>query len=260
MTGDEKLTVAREIMIDTIPVHDVSFDEAVELIVGWAREGSGGYVTTPNVDHIVRARRDAGFRELVMGARLRVPDGMGIIYGSRLAATPFRGAVTGRLLPEAIVKATAPDTPPIALVGGRRDAPAKAADRLRQAGASVVEWVSPPMGFAVDGAEDLEAVRRLQRIAPRIVFVGLGSPKQEAWMARHQADLPQSVMVGVGQAIDVLGGVVPPAPAWMTRVGLEWAFRLVRDPRRIGRRVFVDDPPFFWWMLRSRFRPVSRQS
>jgi hypothetical protein len=61
-------------------------------------------------------------------------------------------------------------------------------------------------------------------------------------------------MLGIGQAIDILGGMVPAAPHWMTRVGLEWAFRMLRDPRRIGRRVFVDDPPFFWWMLKQRLR------
>jgi N-acetylglucosaminyldiphosphoundecaprenol N-acetyl-beta-D-mannosaminyltransferase len=64
-------------------------------------------------------------------------------------------------------------------------------------------------------------------------------------------------MLGLGQTIDVLGGRVPTAPAWMTRVGLEWAFRMLRDPVRIGRRVFVDDPPFFWWMLRARFARPS---
>ena len=92
---DEKL---REILIPPsgVTVHDVLFDEAVELIIRWAREGTGGYVSTPNVDHLVRARRDPAFRELVMGARLRVPDGMGLIYSSRLAGRPIREPVHGR--------------------------------------------------------------------------------------------------------------------------------------------------------------------
>src|SRR5687768_790307 len=128
-----------------VTVHDVSFDETVALVIKWAREGSGGYVSTPNIDHIVRARRDPGFRELVMGARLRVPDGMGLIYGSRLAGKPFRGAVTGRLLPEAIVRESRDERIPIALVGGREDAPQKAAARLESLGGRVVAAVSPPM-------------------------------------------------------------------------------------------------------------------
>lgn len=237
-----------------VTIHDVSFDETVELIVEWAREGSGGYVATPNVDHLIRAKRDPDFRALVMGARLRIPDGMGLIYGSRLAGTPFRGAVTGRLLPEAIVRATKGDPLPIAIIGGRGDAPAKAAELLNSMGGNVVAAVGPRMGFAVGGDEDLAIVARFREAAPRIVLVGFGAPKQEAWMARHRGDMPQAVMLGIGQAIDILGGMVPAAPRWMTRVGLEWAFRMLRDPRRIGRRVFIDDPPFFWWMLKRRFR------
>jgi N-acetylglucosaminyldiphosphoundecaprenol N-acetyl-beta-D-mannosaminyltransferase len=121
-------------------------------------------------------------------------------------------------------------------------------------GGNVVAAVSPRMGFAIGGDEDSDAVAKLKEANPRIVLVGFGAPKQETWMARHQRDMPQAVMLGIGQTIDILGDRVPAAPAWMTRVGLEWAFRMMRDPRRIGRRVFVDDPPFFMWMLRARLR------
>ena len=250
------IDMPREIPIKEagLTIHDISFDETVALLVKWAREGSGGYVSTPNVDHLVRARRDPDFRRLVMAARLRIPDGMGLIYGSRIAGTPFRGAVTGRLLPEAIVRATKEDPLRIAMIGGRDDAPEKAMARLNEMGGNVVAAVSPRMGFGIGSDEDSAAVAVLKQANPRIVLVGFGAPKQETWMARHQADMPQAVMLGIGQAIDILGGRVPAAPAWMTRVGLEWAFRMLRDPRRIGRRVFVDDPPFFWWMLKARLR------
>jgi N-acetylglucosaminyldiphosphoundecaprenol N-acetyl-beta-D-mannosaminyltransferase len=237
-----------------VAIHDVTFDQAVDVILSWARDGSGGYVCTPNVDHLVRAKRDIDFRNLLRGARLRLPDGMGLIYGARLAGTPFKGRVTGRLLPEALVKKGAPDAPPMALVGGRDDAPQRAAKRLEEMGGKVVAAVSPPMGFEIGGATDAAAVAQLVEARPRILIVGMGAPKQEQWMARHQVDLPETVMLGLGQTIDILGERVPAAPHWMTRVGLEWAFRMMRDPRRIGRRVFVDDPPFFGWMLRERLR------
>lgn len=247
---------AREVAVpDTdTSVHNISFDEAVELIVRWAHEGSGGYVSTPNVDHLVRAHRDPAFLALVRNARLRLPDGMGLIYGMRLARRRLRGAVHGRLLPEAIVRATAGDSPALAMIGGRDDAPSRATERLRALGGNVVAAVSPPMGFELGGELDAEATRTLVAAQPRILIVGFGAPKQERWMALHAPDFPNTVMLGLGQTIDVLGGRVPTAPAWMTRVGLEWAFRMLRDPVRIGRRVFVDDPPFFWWMLRARLR------
>ena len=246
----------REIAIPEVDVrvHDVSFEEAVELVLRWAREGSGGYVSTPNVDHLVRARRDPDFRTLMMRARLRVPDGMGLIYGARLAGTPFRGPVTGRLLPEAIVRAAGSEQPRIALLGGRDGAHRRAAEHLDSLGGMVVAALSPPMGFEIGSDADTAATRELVEAQPEILFVGFGAPKQERWMAHHAADLPGTVMLGVGQTIDILGGRVRAAPGWMTRVGLEWAFRLMHDPRRIGRRVFIDDPPFFWWMLRRRLR------
>ncbi len=174
----------REIPIPTVgaKVHDVNFSEAVELIVEWAREGSGGYVSTPNVDHLVRARRDPKFKELMMGARLRVPDGMGLIYGSRLAGTPFRGAVTGRLLPEAIVRPPLDDPLPIAIIGGRDDAPQKAKARTRGLGGKVVAAVGPPMGFVIGGPDDDKIVQEFVAAQPRIMLVGFGAPnRRRGW-------------------------------------------------------------------------------
>jgi N-acetylglucosaminyldiphosphoundecaprenol N-acetyl-beta-D-mannosaminyltransferase len=177
---------------------------------------------------------------------------MGLIYGSHLAGRPLSGPVHGRLLPEAIVRATSPDSPRLAMIGGRGDAPQRASKLLRALGGNVVAAVSPPMGFEIGGPADDEAMRTLVAADPRVLIVSLGAPKQERWMVRHAPELPRTVMLGIGQTIDVLGGLVPIAPAWMTRIGLEWAFRMLHDPRRIGRRVFVDDPPFFWWMIRAR--------
>src|SRR5687767_10175432 len=130
---------AREVEVPNtgVTVHDVTFDEAVELIVRWAREGSGGYVSTPNVDHLVRSNREPDFRELIRGARLRLPDGMGLIYGMRLRGRPLRGAVIGRRLPEAIVS-SAGDSVAIAMIGGRDDAPERATERLKALGGNVV--------------------------------------------------------------------------------------------------------------------------
>ncbi|HEY7525735.1 MAG TPA: WecB/TagA/CpsF family glycosyltransferase [Candidatus Limnocylindria bacterium] len=238
------------VQIDSIAVDDIGFEGTVETIAGWAREGSGGYVVTTNVDYVVRAHRDPSFRAIIDGARLRVPDGMGVVYGARLAGSPLRGSITGRLLPAALARH--PDRLRLALMGGLPGATQPAAQRLRELGGDVRAATSPPMGFAIGGEADQAAVRLLADADPQVLFVGLGSPKQDRWMARHAAALPRTVMVGIGQAIDVLGGRQPVAPAWMTRVGLEWAYRLVHDPRRLARRYLWDDPRFFWWMLRAR--------
>jgi N-acetylglucosaminyldiphosphoundecaprenol N-acetyl-beta-D-mannosaminyltransferase len=240
------------VRIDSLSIDNLTFDETVARIAAWAEDGSGGYVCTPNVDHVVRARRDAAFRTAVAGARLRVADGMGIVYGAALAGAGLRGTVTGRLLPEAVARALGASGPPVGLFGGRAGMAAAAADRLSAAGRPAVYAVQPPMGLRIGSDEDVAAVRQLAAAEPRVVFVGLGAPKQELWMAHHSPDLPQAVLVGVGQAIDVIGGGLTPAPAWMTRLGAEWAFRLAQEPRRLAARYLWDDPRFFWWMLRAR--------
>lgn len=243
-------TTLASVDIAGIPVHNVTFDETVRLIAGWVADGSGGTVATPNVDHVVKAHRQADFRAALMGMRLRVPDGMGIIYGSRIAGSPLKGTVTGRLLPEALVEALGPAVG-LAIFGGKPGAAEGAARALESKGARIAAALAPGMGFVVGSDEDVELTRRLRESGAGVIFVCLGAPKQELWMARHASEL-SAVLIGVGAAADVLAGKSPPAPAWMTRLGVEWAFRLSHEPRRLTPRYIWDDPRFFWWMLRQR--------
>jgi N-acetylglucosaminyldiphosphoundecaprenol N-acetyl-beta-D-mannosaminyltransferase len=257
LPGDLAPTAASEarpesIDIAGIPVHNVTFDEAVKLIASWVADGSGGTVCTPNVDHVVKAHRMADFRAAVLSMRLRVPDGMGIVYGSRIAGSPLRGTVTGRLLPEALA-ATLGSATGLAFFGGKPGVAEEAARVLQSKGAHIAAALAPGMDFVVGSDEDAELTRQLRDSGAGVIFVCLGAPRQELWMARHAAELP-AVLVGVGAASDVLAGRSPSAPLWMTRLGIEWAFRLVHEPRRLARRYLWDDPRFFWWMLRQRAR------
>jgi len=240
------------VRIDGIPIDAIGFDEAVDLIVAWALDASGGYVCTPNVDHVVKARRATDFRAALLGARLRVPDGMGIVYGARIAGTPLPGSVTGRLLPAAVGQRLADASLSIAVFGGQPGVAERAAAALRSTGANVAAAFCPPMGLVIGSDVDAEYVRRLRDSRARVIFAGLGAPKQELWMAAHTTELPDVVLVGVGAALDVFSGRFRAAPAWMTRVGLEWLFRLANEPRRLARRYLRDDPRFFLWMVQAR--------
>ncbi len=235
-----------------MPIHNVTFDEAVTLISRWVSSGSGGTVYTPNVDDVVKAHQSADFRAALLKMRLRVPDGMGIVYGSRIAGTPLRGTVTGRLLPEALAAALGSSVG-IAIFGGKPGTAEAAATVLEGKGARIAAALAPGMGFVVGSDEDVRLTRRLRESGAGVVFVCLGAPRQALWMALHASELP-AVLVGVGAAVDVLAGKSPPAPAWMTRLGIEWAFRLYHEPRRLTPRYVRDDPRFFWWMLQQRGR------
>jgi N-acetylglucosaminyldiphosphoundecaprenol N-acetyl-beta-D-mannosaminyltransferase len=249
--------VAKSVRVVDVMVHDVSFGQTVDLIVRWAQEGSGGSVYTPNVDDVVKAHRMPDFRAAVEGARLRVPDGMGIVYGSRILGTPLRGTVTGRLLPAAVAAKLGSSGPGVAFFGGAPDVVAAAASAIRDRGGVVSAAISPPMGFQIGSPDDEALTLDVRDSGAGVVFVSLGAPRQALWMARHAADLPGVVLVGVGGAVDVLAGRVPTPPAWMTRVGLEWLYRLAHEPRRLARRYLVDDPRFFLWVLAQR---ISRRS
>jgi N-acetylglucosaminyldiphosphoundecaprenol N-acetyl-beta-D-mannosaminyltransferase len=243
----------RSVTLAGIQLSAVNFQETVDWVVNRARSGAGGYVCTPNVDHIVRAVRDPGFRRVVQRADLRVPDGMWVIYGSRIAGHRGLSTVTGRLLPEAVGRALAGSGHSIALFGGRPGIAERASSVLQNRGTLVSDAFGPSMRFEVGSGEDDLAVARLRASTARVIFVALGAPKQETWMETHTSELHDRVLVGVGAAIDVLGGRVREAPRWVTSLGLEWAFRLVQEPRRLSRRYLWDDPRFLWWMLQERF-------
>jgi N-acetylglucosaminyldiphosphoundecaprenol N-acetyl-beta-D-mannosaminyltransferase len=240
----------RSVEIAGIPIHDVTFEDAICIIESWVAKGSGGTVYTPNVDDLVKARRMPDFRDALLGMRLRVPDGMGIVYGSRIAGSPLRGTVTGRLMPEALAATLGP-TAKLAFFGGKPGVAEAAGKALERKGARITAALAPGMGFEVGSTEDIELTRTLRESGADVVFVCLGAPRQALWMSRHSAEFA-AVLVGVGAAVDILAGRSPVAPAWMTRFGMEWAFRLVHEPRRLGRRYLWDDPRFFWWMLRQR--------
>jgi N-acetylglucosaminyldiphosphoundecaprenol N-acetyl-beta-D-mannosaminyltransferase len=240
------------VSLDGVPVHNVTLEETVELIARWVAAGESGTVYTPNVDDIVKAHRMPDFRAALLGMRLRVPDGKWIVYGSRIAGVPLRGSVTGRLLPEALAARLGPECG-MAFIGGQAGVAEAAGLRLAERGARIVAALAPAMGFTVGSAEDELLTRELREKGARVVFVCLGAPKQALWMDRHGPEL-QAVLIGVGAAVDVLAGRSSPAPAWMTRLGFEWAFRLVHEPRRLARRYLVDDPRFLWWMVKQRVR------
>lgn len=244
----------RMVAIGDLTIHDVSFSETVAHIVARASERAGGYVCTPNVDYVVRARRDPLFRSAIQDADLRVPDGMWIIYASRMAGRPLGRTVTGRLLLPAVAAEAAELGLGLALFGAAEGVATEVASRLVQANRDlrVVKVISPPTPLVIGSKADEDAVLELAAVRPDIVFVALGAPKQELWMQRHVGQLGGATLVGVGAAFDIAAGRFREAPRWMTRVGLEWVFRLAQEPRRLARRYLVEDPWILWWAVRTR--------
>jgi N-acetylglucosaminyldiphosphoundecaprenol N-acetyl-beta-D-mannosaminyltransferase len=254
MTGNGPQVV----QIGSIFLDNVTTDEADAQIKSWlaADDASARYVCTPNVDYVIRSGRDPIFRAAINAANLRVPDGMWIIYASRLAGRPLRGTVTGRLLLPRFAGYCAGKGLTMGVMGAGPGVAQAAAEKLEAdyPGLRIVHAITPPKPFVVGSTEDAAIVATLKAERPALLFVALGAPKQEIWMKAHAAELAPTVVIGVGAALDVVAGKVREAPRWMTRTGMEWLFRLAQEPRRLARRYLWDDPRILIWALGTRIR------
>ena len=218
---------------------------ARDAIEGWIARGERGYVCLSNVHTVMEARNDEALRAIVNGAALAVPDGMPLVWVGRLRGRRDVRRVYGPDLTLQLCERAAGRGYRCFFYGGAPGVAEQLAQTLsrRFPTLRVVGAEAPPFR-PLTPQEDDEAVGRINAARPDIVFVGLGCPKQERWMAAHRGHLHASALLGVGAAFDFHTGRVPQAPRWMMRVGLEWLFRLGQEPRRLGYRYLVYNPLF----------------
>jgi N-acetylglucosaminyldiphosphoundecaprenol N-acetyl-beta-D-mannosaminyltransferase len=239
------------VRIGRIWIDSLTFDEALDAIE--ALFGRGGAVFTPNVDHVVRAESDAGFRAAYEAADLSLADGQWVVWASRLLGTPLPAKISGSDLSVPLARRATRRGSSLYLLGGGPGAAEAAARRLQTECGTRIAGID---ASRIDlGRPDPAVIARIAAAAPDVVLVGLGSPKQEMWIHRHREVLRPAVLLGVGAALDFLAGQVRRAPAWISRAGLEWAFRLALEPRRLSRRYLVDDPRFVAVLIRTLREP-----
>ena len=234
----------------------LTFGGAVEAVEGLLGSGNGGAIFTPNVDHIVIAESHAGLREAYAAADLAVADGQWVVWASRLLGTPVPEKISGSDLLLPLARAAGQRGRSIYLLGGAPAVAEAAAHRLESEGALICGLESPPIDLAQP--QDV-LVARIAAARPAIVLVALGCPKQELWIHRHRALLRPAVLFGIGGTLDFLAGRVRRAPPWVSRAGLEWAFRLALEPRRLARRYLINDPRFLGILLRTLRAPRARR-
>ncbi|MER5626596.1 WecB/TagA/CpsF family glycosyltransferase [Streptosporangium sp. NPDC002544] len=236
----------RRVRVAGVAIDPMTEGEVVDHVVAALKRGEGGHLVTPNIDISRIVARDERARGFVEGADLAVADGMPLVWAARLLGTPLPGRVAGADLIWSLSEAAAFYRHPVYLLGGPAGAAVQAACELvgRHPKLVIAGVDAPPYGFE-DDPESYARVRdAVIAAAPRLVFVGLGFPKQERLIASLRRDLPGTWFVGCGSAIAFAAGTVRRAPAWMRRGGLEWLFRLTREPGRLARRYLVDDLPY----------------
>lgn len=246
-------SLEERVRIGGVPMDPVTLGGAVARIVELSASGNGGTVFTPNVDHIVVASESESFRRAYEEVSLSLVDGTPVFWASKLLGTPLPEKVSGSDLFEPLVERAAREGIPIFLMGGQPGVGARAAENLtrRYPGLRIVGLSAPRL--SADGILEDEAgeIERLRASGARLIFVACGAPKSELWSARMRAVLAPAVLVCVGAAIDFAAGTAQRAPAWLSKVGLEWAYRLVREPRRLARRYLLRDPKFFVILARQ---------
>ncbi|HEY5984204.1 MAG TPA: WecB/TagA/CpsF family glycosyltransferase [Anaerolineales bacterium] len=222
----------------------VSLAEAIERIRAWALARESRYVCVANVHAVMAAHDSIEIRRVMNDADLVVPDGMPLVWMLRLKGHAGQERVYGPALMERMLEEASRNRLPIGLYGSTPDVLSALHGRIlsENPGASIAFEESPPFE-KVSGAADAALCERIASSGTRILFVGLGCPKQERWMAAHRDKVP-CVMIGVGAAFDFLAGKKRQAPRWMQNTGLEWLFRLATEPGRLWRRYLHHNPRF----------------
>ena len=219
---------------------------AIAEIDRLARTGSGGYVCVANVHVSVEAEDDLRFRELVNSADLVLPDGTPLVWMQRWQGKKNAAQVRGPSLMPMLMKHAEAERLKVGFFGGRPEVLEKIIDRASREfpRLDVAYKCSPPFrDLTEDEAEDIK--RQISEAGVHILFVGLGCPKQERWMAASSPSV-DALMIGVGAAFDLYAGDIREAPPWVRRFGLEWMFRLIQEPRRLFSRYMTVNPRFAW--------------
>ncbi len=220
--------------------------QAVESVFDALDTGVGGWIVTPNLDILRRHTRDEETRQLISLATLVVADGMPLIWASRLKGDPLPERVAGSTMIWTLCREAAHRGRSVFLLGGNEGAAADASRVLERAcpGIRIVGAHCPPFGFEND-ADAMNAIRdQLEAARPDLVFVALGSPKQERLIKEMRELLPSAWWAGVGISLSFISGEVRRAPRWMQKTGLEWFHRFMQEPGRLARRYFVEGVPF----------------
>ncbi len=235
------------VLIENVPFAKLRMKEVVNLIIHRHSQGYGGWVVTPNIDILHRLVTDASFHALVSSeSTIFTADGAPIIWLSRLLGTPLPERVAGSDVFVELVAQAASNGKTIFLLGGNPGVAEIAAQKFQQIYPAIclAGCYAPPFGFE-KSVDEMEKIRKfLVTTRPDIIFVGLGSPKQEKLIALLRELLPSSWWLGIGVSFSFVAGDVKRAPVWMRSVGLEWFYRVLQEPKRLFRRYFLINIPF----------------
>ena len=233
-------------MVCGVPVARMSFHDLCMALGDRIRQRRPGFLVTPNVDHVCLFHRRADIRAAYREAFLALPDGIPLLWAARLLGRPLEEKLSGSDLVPSLSEWAAKEGYSVFCFGAAEGVAEKAARKLQEQypGLKVAGVYSPPVGFEHDPVENRRAIAAIRNAKPDICFVALGCPKQELWLLEHYKDIGVPVSLGIGAGLDFVAGKVRRAPRCVQRIGLEWLWRLLQEPRRLWRRYLVEDALF----------------
>jgi len=232
--------------VGKVPLDSVTLDEALDRICQLVRDGNGGSVFTPNVDHVVLAEQVPEFAEAYQRCSLSLVDGVPVLLAARAMGYPIKAKVSGSDLLWPLLLRAQREGHSVYFLGGAEGSSALVLERLARdlPKLRVVGADAPWIDLTAPRDSQLATVEKIRDKSPDLLIVGLGAPKQELWTFRYQSLLGHTVCLGLGASIDFLAGRVRRAPRIMSDYGFEWLFRLALEPRRLAHRYLLRDPLF----------------
>ncbi|MFH0326081.1 WecB/TagA/CpsF family glycosyltransferase [Clostridium perfringens] len=226
------------IEVDNLTMNE-AIDRAEELII----KKKPSYVVTPNVDHIVKLEIDKEFQDVYKNADLILTDGMPLIWISKMRGNPIKEKISGSDFFPKLCERAAEKGYSLFLLGAAEGVAAKAAKNLKEKyeGLNIVGTYSPSYGFEKKDDEIKMIIEMINETKPDILAVGLGAPKQEKFLYKYKNELNAPISLAIGASIDFEAGNINRAPRWMQNCGLEWFYRLCKEPKRMFKRYVIDD-------------------
>lgn len=244
--------MSKTVLVSGIPVANLTEDEAVAAIDKMISEGGSHYAAVVNAAKIVAATRDERLKQVLLEADIVTADGMSVVWASRLLGQPLKQRVTGIDLFERLVGHAARRGWSVYFLGAREESVRGTVERLKSRHAALK--VAGYHNGYLASSETVAIANAIWESAADLLFVAMGSPAQEKWIASQLARTGVRFALGVGGSFDHVSGLAIRAPLWMQRAGLEWLYRLLREPRRMWRRYLIGNSTFIWMVIRQRMR------
>ena len=251
LSGTRRRGRLSNLLLD-IPIDVVDYGDVIERVSVWTdfKQRPAAYITQANAHSLVTAQKDSVYKEVLLKADISVPDGMPLVWLLRLKGNTLKGRIYGPDLMLMMCEEAAKKGWRCFMYGGKPGVAEQLKGVLEKQfpGLKIAGTYSPPFRTMTQ-EEDEVVCRMINSSKVDILWVALGSPKQDIWMYEHRDKVDVSVMHGVGAAFDFLGGQVKQAPRWMMNAGLEWFFRLMMEPRRLWKRYTINNVLFLYYLL-----------